>query len=207
MIVFGGLTQYRKADCFSLIIISHLGCRVQLALTERCCCRRSQRGKGSSHSGTSCQLKGQRCPLDKEMAQMNRPHSRNLSTYMLYCTTELFVYSAYKRAYLFCFFITWWAAVTYGLPRWWLKCARVADGWLSTTIWACVASRALTSCDRVRSHLHLCCLVYSKNNTQAYFYVREVCLTVSTARLLYLIMTSLVCEGMNEKTWKTAFLN
>lgn len=36
--------------------LSDLGCTVQTALSEQCCYRRSQRGRGSSQSGTCCLL-------------------------------------------------------------------------------------------------------------------------------------------------------
>lgn len=89
--LFGSLMQRwntgeEKHSCSSVIIshgdagLSDLGCRVQLALSEHCFCRRSRGGRGSSQSGTSCRLMDRHYPSDMEMAQMCPPYSRNLRT-------------------------------------------------------------------------------------------------------------------------------
>lgn len=73
-------------------------------------------------------------------------------TFVYLCT----VYTIHVKAQVF-FLITWWAGVTCGLSRWRLKSARATVGWLSTTMWARMSRRALTSCDTVTltSNCHL----------------------------------------------------
>lgn len=131
--------------------LSDLGCRVQRVVSEHCCYRRNQGGRGSSHSGTSYQLTDWSGRWDTETAQMNSPYSRNLGK-VVYFILSLFssLFFTNVSALVFVFLITWWTGVTSGLSRWGLKSARATDGGLSTTLWAFVARQTLTSCDTVR---------------------------------------------------------